>query len=91
MLPSATNEIGLQVQNALTAGNFAAADPLILQFSECVHQQIALAFTDEQRLALTKEVLAQLSDWLHLARVLRSHVSSALNSADAESQYLAYK
>jgi len=90
MLPSDTSEIAGTIQKALAEGNFQAADPLILEFSKRVRRQISASANDEQRLELTAEALRQMDDLLHLSRVIRSHISSALHSANAESQYLAY-
>jgi len=90
MLTSATKEIAGTIQKALAEGDFEAADPLILEFSKSVGQQISVAVNDEQRSAIAADVLRQFNDWLHLSRVTRSHISSALHSANAESQYLAY-
>ncbi len=90
MLPSAIKDVASRVNDALRDGSFASADLLILEFSAVARQQIASVLGDEQRWALRAEVLSQLNDWLHLARVLRSHISSALHAANAESKYLSY-
>jgi hypothetical protein len=87
MLSSASNNLAAQIQSVLSSGDFDGAGPLITTFADAARAQVDAARTSSDRQLLLAESLDHLHGWLHLSRVLRSHLSSRLHAAIGQSRY----
>lgn len=74
------------VSRALQAGDFIAARRLSIELGAAVRLELAAARPAE-RVALYQRRIGQMQEHLHLARVLRAHVASQLQSNAAASLY----
>ena len=87
MLSPASKTLAAQIQATLSSGDFACAEPLINSFAEQTRTQFEAAQSSCDRQSLLAESLDYLNGWLHLSRVLRSHVSSRLHTTIGQSHY----
>jgi hypothetical protein len=69
-------EVGEKLRRALEAGHFEAALPLIDEYGKAVREAMRLAGDDRTRVDILDRASSFLQDWLHLARVLRAHLSA---------------
>jgi hypothetical protein len=74
------------VSRALQAGDFVAARRLSIELGTAVRLELAAA-RPEDRVALFKRRIGQMQEHLHLARVLRAHVASQLQTNTAACLY----
>ncbi len=82
------DEPGQKLRRALEAGNFEAALPLIEEYGKAVLRAMRAAPDDHARANILDEASSFLQDRLHLARVLRSHLSAQLT---ANSRLVSYE
>jgi hypothetical protein len=80
---------GEQLSRTLRSGDFEAAGPLSAVYGATVQAGLAASTSLAQRLALAQTSLAFLNDQLHLARVLRAHLSSQIRDNSALFLYAA--
>jgi len=89
MLSRISENAAAHVKAILGSGDFEAAEPLIADFAARMQMRFKGALSAAEREAVLTETLETFKDWLHLSRVLRSHISSRLHAAIGESRYQA--
>lgn len=72
------DELTQKLRQALQAGRFEAALPLIDEYGKATMQAMRAARDDRARTNILNEASSFLKDQLHLARVLRSHLTTQL-------------
>ncbi len=82
------DELGDKLRVALQNGRFDAALPLIDDYGQAVRRALRAAHDDREREKILSEASSFLQDRLHLARVLRSHLSA---QAGANSRQISYE
>ena len=79
--------LAIRLENAIAAGNFEAAQPMIHEYGKSVFARYSSASTLDQRAAILDEALGFLNDRLCLARVMRSHLAAQLERVSTASRY----
>jgi hypothetical protein len=87
MLSPDSKVLAAQIQATLSSGDFVCAEPLINTFVEHTRIQFEAAQSSCDRQSLLAESLDYLNGWLHLSRVVRSHVSWRLHTTIGQSHY----
>jgi hypothetical protein len=80
---------GEQLSRTLRSGDFEAAGALSAVYGAAVEAELAANTSLAERLAVAQASLAFLNDQLHLARVLRAHLSSQIRDNSALFLYAA--
>jgi hypothetical protein len=88
MRKQVVEELGDELRQALECGHFEVALPLIDEYGKAALQAIRAARDDHARANIHDEASSFLRDRLHLARVLRSHLSAQLG---ASSRLISYE
>lgn len=81
------DEPGQKLRRALEAGHFEAALPLIEEYGKAALRAMRAAPDDRARANILDEASSFLQDRLHLARVLRSHLSARLAANSRQISY----
>jgi hypothetical protein len=87
--PSARNSGELPIPTALSSGDFDAARRMIENYGTAVRQDASTEPDPVKGAEILQRALVALQDYLHLARVLRAHISSQLRVEATTSQYKA--
>ena len=87
-MPHSTDELTTRLSEALRGGDFESARTLVLEYRECASARVRCSKSFEQQARLIKHQVDQLTEWLHLARVVRSHLAATLGTAVAQSSYI---
>jgi hypothetical protein len=78
-----------QLSRTLRSGDFEAAGALSAVYGATVQAELATSASLAERLVVAQASLAFLNDQLHLARVLRAHLSSQIRDNTALFLYAA--
>jgi hypothetical protein len=78
MRKQVVEEVGEKLRRALESGHFEAALPMIDEYRNATLHDMGAAGDDRTRANILNEASSFLRDCLHLARVLRSHLSAQL-------------
>src|SRR5438270_11801215 len=87
MLSPDSKALAADIQSKLAGGDFELAESLIAKFVNAIRVQFSDAADATQGQAVLEEGLENLKSWLHLSRVLRSHICSQLHATIGESRY----
>jgi hypothetical protein len=79
-----------KLRKALEAGDFEAAQPLVIACGESVRAELAAAASAEERQAIFDDAQETLKNYLYLVLVVRSHIHLQLQSVSAEVQYQSF-
>lgn len=85
----AEDSAGEQLSRTLRSGDFEAAGALSAVYGSAVRAELDASASLAERLAVAQASLAFLNDQLHLARVLRAHLSSQIRDNTAVFLYAA--
>ena len=81
------DELGKKLELALKTGRFDAALPLINEYGKAVRHAVLATHDSDEKEEILNEASLFLRDHLHLARVLRSHLSARLTANSRLSSY----
>lgn len=81
------DEVGKKLGLALKTGRFDTALPLIGEYGEAVRQAVRVTRDHDEKEEILNAAALFLRDHLHLARVLRSHLSARLTANSRLSSY----
>ena len=87
--PAVATDLAGALCRAIESGDFAAAQPLILEYAKTVRQELSSAETPNQRESIFGAALQTLNQHLHLTRALRSHICARLQAITGQSLYSA--
>jgi hypothetical protein len=79
--------IARKLQNAIEAGDFVAAQPLVLEYGRLVRDQLRSTTNARERQAVFDDALETLHANLCLARLVRSHICAHLQAVTGQMQY----
>lgn len=81
------DELAKKLGIALKTGRFDKALPLISEYGEAVRQAVSATHDSDKKEEILNAAALALRDHLHLARVLRSHLSARLSANSRLSSY----
>jgi hypothetical protein len=88
MRKQVVEQLGEKLRRALESGHFEVALPLIDEYGKAALQAMRVARDDRTRTNILNETSSFLQERLHLARVLRSHLSAQVR---ASSRLISYE
>ena len=74
---------------AIEAGDFDAAQPLVLEYAETVRTRLSLASSAKERESVLRAALQTLNQHRYLACAMRSHISARLQASTGQARYQA--
>jgi hypothetical protein len=81
------DELGEKLRLALKTGRFDTALPLIDEYGKAVRHALRATHDHDEKEEILNEASSFLRDHLHLARILRSHLSARLTANSRLSSY----
>ncbi len=72
------NKLAAQITDALEAGDFEKAEPLLSNFLSSLETNLAQIPAMQDRAASLQDALGWMHRWLSLSRVMRSHLNEQL-------------
>jgi hypothetical protein len=73
------NELAAQITDALGAGDFERAEPLLANFFSSLENNLAQIPAMQERAAALQDSIGWMHRWLSLSRVVRSHLNEQLS------------
>jgi hypothetical protein len=83
-VPSA---LSLKLREALQAGDFDAAQSLVLDYGRLIEERLRAAATAQERQTIFDDAQETLTNDSYLVRVMRSHICADLQAVSGHMQY----
>jgi hypothetical protein len=81
------SNLAFALQHAIQAGDFEAARSLSIEYGKAVCNELTLAKNIDERTEILDRSIRTLRQQLHLARVVRSHISARLTATSRQHLY----